>query len=261
MTDSGGLWRPDWHLPAGVHAFVTTRLGGYSEGPWQHFNLGQLVGDAPTAVLANRRLLGEQLAARTGLATAPPVQWVRQVHGTAVLHAALPVQQVLPEADAIYAASSGLAIGVLTADCLPVVFCTRNGNELAVAHAGWRGLLDGVLEATVRCFHAAPEQLRVWLGPAIGPCHFEVGDEVRLAFIERADSATCAATAAAFAAAQVPGKWWADLYALARIRLHNAGIGDISGEPLCTSCNTDRFYSYRQQSVTGRFATLILRSG
>lgn len=260
MTDTPVLWQPDWELPTGVHAFVSTRLGGYSQGPWQHFNLGQHVGDAATAVAANRMLLQKQMSVETGLAAVPALQWVRQVHGIAVLRAALPIQEPAPQADAIHTGNVGLAIGVLTADCLPVLFCAEDGLEVAVAHAGWRGLLNGVLEATVRSFTTAPEHVRAWLGPAIGPCHFDVGDEVRFAFMARANAADAAVTAAAFVPGAQPGKWFADLYALARIRLRSTGIGDIAGEALCTSCNLGRFYSYRQQPVTGRFATLILRA-
>jgi YfiH family protein len=252
------FYRPDWKLPRGVHAFVTTRAGGQSGGAWSSFNLALHCDDAPAAVTANRALLLARLRAETGLPV-PAVQWIRQVHGTRVFHAgtaALPA----PEADAVYARDSALALGVLTADCLPVLFCSDDGYEIGVAHAGWRGLLNGVLEATVGSFHAAPATISAWFGPAIGPCHFEVGSEVRSAFLARSAKAERAATEAAFAACAQPGKWLADLYALARIRLESAGLQHIQGESVCTVCHHERFYSYRKQAVTGRFATLILKA-
>lgn len=252
------LYRPDWPLPRGVHAFVTTRQGGQSSGGWSSFNLAQHAGDAPAAVNANRDLLLQALRAESGF-DVPAVQWVSQVHGTRVFHAGSAVLPA-PEADAVYARNSALALGVLTADCLPVLLCSTDGDEIAVAHAGWRGLLGGVLEAAVASFNAKPAAISAWLGPAIGPCHFEVGDEVRAAFLAQADQAARAATAAAFTAGLQPGKWLADLYALARIRLLGSGLERISGQVLCTVCNNERFYSYRKQPVTGRFATLILRA-
>jgi YfiH family protein len=252
------LFRPDWQLPRGVHAFVTTRAGGHSSGGWSSFNLAQHAGDAPAAVDANRKLLLQTLRAETSMNVAG-LQWLRQVHGTRVFHAgdaALPA----PEADAVYAQGTPLAIGVLTADCLPVLFCSSDGREIAVAHAGWRGLLGGVLEATLDSFHAQPAAISAWLGPAIGPCHFEVGAEVRAAFLARAAQNERADTEAAFMAAAQPGKWLANLHSLARIRLRARGLTSIQGQPLCTVCHDERFYSYRKQPVTGRFATLIVQA-
>lgn len=252
------LFRPDWMLPRGIHAFVTTRAGGHSSGAWNSFNLALHAGDDASAVQKNRTLLLERLRAESGAAV-PAVQWLSQVHGTRVFHAgsqALPA----PQADAVYACDSPLALGVLTADCLPVLFAARNGHEVAVAHAGWRGLLNGVLEATLGSFHAAPDTISAWLGPAIGPCHFEVGDEVRAAFLQRSSESERTTTDAAFVAGAQAGKWLADLYSLARIRLRASGLTDIHGSPLCTVCHEDQFYSYRKRPVTGRFATLILRA-
>ncbi len=256
MSDS--LYQPDWPLPAGVRAFVTTRLGGSSTGVWNSFNLALHAGDAPAVVTSNRALLLERMSEEVGISI-PAVQWVRQVHGTRVFHTgnvALPA----PEADALYAAGSSLALGVLTADCLPVLFCSTDGHEIAVAHAGWRGLLGGLLEAALGSFHAAPAAITAWLGPAIGPCHFEVGEEVRAAFLARSGFAERAATEAAFVGTSQPGKWLADLYQLARIRLSASGLTSIHGDALCTVCNHERFYSYRKQAVTGRFATLIVQT-
>lgn len=266
MTES--LYCPDWPLPAGVHAFVTTRFGGHSTDAWASFNLAQHAGDRTGDVEQNRRLLLDLLRSETGVDVSG-VQWVQQVHGTRVFHAGRKAFVPTPEADALYGNDSRLALGILTADCLPVLFCSADGREIAVAHAGWRGLLNGVLEAALSAFHAPPSTVSAWLGPAIGPCHFEVGDEVRAAFLARAaptqrattDATDAAnATEAAFLPGAKPGKWLADLYALARIRLAAHGIGSVHGRALCTVCHHERFYSYRKQPVTGRFATLILRA-
>lgn len=259
MSDADCLYQPDWTLPAGVHAFVTTRFGGHSTGSWSSFNLAQHAGDVPSAVAANRHLLLYRLHKETGIAV-PAIQWVQQVHGTRVFHAGDVALAPAPEADALYASDSPLALGVLTADCLPVLFSSADGREIAVAHAGWRGLLAGVLEATLGSFHAPAANVSVWLGPAIGPCHFEVGSEVRAAFLARAGAAGHAATEAAFVSTATSGKWLADLYQLARIRLRACGIEQISGATICTVCHHERLYSYRKQPITGRFATLIVKT-
>jgi YfiH family protein len=253
------LHRPDWQLPAGVHGFVTTRIGGASTGPWTAFNLARHVGDDDHAVSANRAALLGLLRGAVG-AELRGIQWLRQVHGTRVHHAGSAGPGVVPEADALYTEESGIVLGVLTSDCLPVLFSSRDGTEIAVAHAGWRGLLGGVLEATLASFHSLPEHVDAWLGPAIGPCHFEVGEDVRSGFIAQAGPGANA-TAAAFTAGAKPGKWLADLYTLARIRLADRGIGAVYGGVDCTVCHPDRYYSYRKQPQTGRFATLIVRAG
>jgi polyphenol oxidase len=257
VTDAP-LLRPDWQLPAGVHAFVTTRSGGASQGGWSEFNLARHVGDADGVVNANRAQLLRLLQHDAGPAVRG-IQWVRQVHGTRVFHAGVNIVDVAPEADALYSNTPGMALAVLTADCLPVLFSSRDGNEIAVAHAGWRGLLGGVLEAVLASFHMSPQNIAAWLGPAIGPCHFEVGDEVRAAFMARAGNGLT--TAAAFAPGPKPGKWLADLYALARIRLAAQGVLAVGGFADCTVCHADRYYSYRRQPQTGRFATLIVKTG
>jgi YfiH family protein len=242
-----------------VHAFVTTRFGGHSSGAWSSFNLARHAGDVATDVEHNRQLLLDLLRTEAHV-DVPAVQWVQQVHGTRVFHAGRAALVPAPEADALYASDTELALAVMTADCLPVLFCSADGREIAVAHAGWRGLSNGVLEATLASFRAPVADIRAWLGPAIGPCHFEVGADVRAAFLGRADVAQRTAIDAAFRPASVPGKWFANLYQLARIRLDVRGIGSIDGEPLCTVCHHERFYSYRKQPVTGRFATLILKT-
>lgn len=251
---------PDWHLPAGVAAFVSTRSGGYSDGAWESFNLGLHVQDDPVNVQKNRALLQQQLLQNTGLSDIS-LQWLQQVHSNSVFklqHAT--VTPTPPQADAIYTKQTGVACAVLTADCLPVLFCSDDGAEIAVAHAGWRGLLAGVLENTLAAFSCKPEQIRAWLGPAIGPCHFEVGAEVKSAFMEQAMPESIQDTSAAFKEAAVSGKYLADLYELARIRMTAAGVVNISGKVNCTVCDTASWYSYRHNAATGRFATLIVKT-
>ncbi len=258
MTDLA-LYQPSINLPRGVRAFVTTRRGGYSQGPWQTFNLGGHVQDDPAAVAANRTLLNEQLAGATESASLK-LQWISQVHGTTVHRALEHPADPTPQADAIYTTQRDIVCGILTADCLPVLLYSHDGNEIAVAHAGWRGLQKGILENTIACFKVPAAEISAWLGPAIGPCHFEVGNEVREAFLAVAAAETKDATEAAFAASEREGKWLADLYQLARIRLRAAGLTQIDGEPACTFCNNTTWYSYRHNPVTGRFATLIVKT-
>lgn len=244
----GGLLRPDWEVPAGVRALVTTREGGVSCAPYASFNLGDHVGDAPEAVAANRARLRQQLPAE-------PL-WLSQVHGVAVADAEAASAGAPPVADAAVARGAGRVCVVLTADCLPVLFCDDAGVVVAAAHAGWRGLAAGVLEATVARMGVAPGTIRAWLGPAIGPAAFEVGDEVRAAFVRDDPGA-----AAAFARGRHAGKWRADLFTLARRRLNHAGVLQIDGGGVCTVSDAGRFYSYRRDGVTGRFASLIWLEG
>lgn len=253
------LYEPAICLPKGIKVFVTTRYGGCSQGHWQSFNLAGHVQDDPAAVAQNRVLLRDQLMRATGSASLD-LQWLNQVHGTKVHHALAHITEPLPQADALYTTAVNLVCGVLTADCLPVVFGSTDREEIAVAHAGWRGLQKGVLENTLACFKAPAAQIIAWLGPAIGPCHFEVGSEVREAFLAAAVAGTALATEAAFSASAHEGKWFADLYQLARIRLLTAGLIQISGEPACTVCNNTTWYSYRDSPVTGRFATLVVKT-
>lgn len=243
---SAGVFVPDAGFASGVHALVTTRdFPGISAPPFATGNLGDRCGDDPVAVAANRAKLADQLPA------AP--RWLRQVHGVAV-HVARPEDAVgePPQADAAYTRYSGIVLAVLTADCLPLLVADATGTELAAIHAGWRGLAAGVIEATLRRFEAAPETLRVWLGPAIGPAAYEVGDDVRAAFLAVDECAELA-----FAATR-PGHWLCDLYTLARQRLARAGVRDVAGGGFDT-LNDARFYSHRRERTTGRFATLIWR--
>lgn len=244
--------RPDWPAPAHVHALVTTRLGGYSGAPWDSLNLGDHVEDDAAAVQANRDLL-EQSLQRIAPASAP--LWLKQVHGLRVV--APPPEPTqrrvwIPEADAATTTLPGVPVTVMTADCLPVFFCDRAGTRVAVAHAGWRGLCDGVLEATVAEF-VQPSEVLAWMGPCIGPEAFEVGSEVRAEFIARD-----AAAADAFRpVAGKPGHWLGDLYLLARQRLAAVGVTAVSGGGRCTHSERDTFFSFRRDGRTGRMASVI----
>jgi YfiH family protein len=234
---------PHWPAPDRVRAVTTTRSGGVSLPPYDSLNLAEHVGDASAAVHENRRRLRQQLEL-----PAEPV-WLNQVHGTRVVDAAGCPQH--PTADASFSQRSGAVCAVMTADCLPVLFCDRGGSAVAAAHAGWRGLAAGVLEATVAALAIEPEQLLVWLGPAIGPAAFEVGAEVRERFVARQASAVSAFVARA------NGQWLADIYQLARIRLQAAGVNAIYGGGWCTYSDREQFYSFRRDRTTGRTASLI----
>lgn len=232
---------PDWPAPANVGALQTLRRGGCSGVPWDSFNLGDHVGDEPQSVLANRQQL-------TRVVPAEPA-WLRQVHGNLAVNAAECIKNA--EADAVFARASGLLCAVMTADCLPVLFCDRAGSVVAAAHAGWRGLLAGVLENTLLAMQTPPDQVIAWLGPAIGPDNFEVGDDVYQAFVGQ-DSRS-----AQFFLRRSAGKWLADLYGLARFRLGLVGVSAIFGGGFCTFADHERFFSFRRDGVTGRMASLI----
>ncbi|HEX5363908.1 MAG TPA: peptidoglycan editing factor PgeF [Gallionella sp.] len=232
---------PDWAVPANIRALQTTRSGGTSKAPWASFNLGNHVGDGAAAVAANRALLVSRLPAE-------PL-WLTQVHGIVAVDA--DQRPKIREADAAFARQPGSVCVVMTADCLPVLLCDRQGTIVAAAHAGWRGLAAGVLESTVAAMKVDPGELLVWLGPAIGPRCFEVGNEVRDAFI--ADNS---AAGLAFEPHEA-GKWLCDIYLLARQRLQRMGIMAISGGGECTVTEADRYFSYRRDGVTGRMASLI----
>lgn len=234
--------RPDWPAPARVHALSTTRSGGVGVAPYDSLNLGLHVGDDPAAVEANRARLRRILPAEPC--------WLNQVHGTAVVDVASVVG--VPDADGAVSRAGGAVCAVMTADCLPLLLCDRAGTVVGAAHAGWRGLLGGVIEATVAAMRVVPSEILVWLGPAIGPQAFEVGDEVRAAFVAADKRAE-----AAFLPAGRPGKWLADLYLLARQRLSSLGVAGIYGGSQCTFSEPDRFFSYRRNGVTGRMASLV----
>lgn len=236
---------PDWPAPANVRALQTLRTGGVSEAPWDALNLGDHVGDDCACVQANRALLRDVLPGE-------PL-WLKQVHGNVAVDANSAHQLINqpPEADAAFTRSPEQVCVVMTADCLPVLFCDRAGTVVAAAHAGWRGLLAGILEESILRMAIPPSDLLVWLGPAIGPSCFEVGADVQAAFV-----AEDARAATAFRS-HAPGKFLADIYALARFRLQRADITSVNGGGLCTVTEADRFFSYRRDGVTGRMASLI----
>lgn len=240
-----GFLVPDWPAPAQVRAAVTTRaIAGASAGPFASFNLGARCGDQQQAVAANR----ESLARKLALPGAP--RWMQQVHGISVLDVDVDVAEDEPKADAAVSHRAGVVLAVLSADCLPVLFCADDGSAIGVAHAGWRGLAAGVLEAAVFALGAAPERLLVWIGPGIGAASYEVGEEVRAAFVEHDG-------AAGFAFVPTrPGHWHCDLAALSRRRLLACGVERVSGGNFDTF-RDPRFYSFRRDRETGRFASLV----
>jgi len=243
------LLQPHWPAPANVRAACTKRDGGVSVGPYASLNLAAHVGDNPRAVAANRRTLVAALHL--------PVEplWLTQVHGNGVVDADVMRSHEnakrAPTGDAAVTREPGRVLTVMVADCLPVLFCRRDGTAVAVAHAGWRGLAAGVLEAAVAALGGPASEALAWLGPAIGPDHFEVGDEVRAAF-----GGSDSPAAAAFTR-NARGRWLCDLYLLARQRLESAGLRSIHGQVLSTYGQPESYFSFRRDAVTGRMAALI----
>jgi YfiH family protein len=236
---------PDWPAPAGVQSLQTTRQGGVSLPPWDSFNLGDHVGDSPLSVAQNRARLASRLPAEPC--------WLEQAHGARVMN--LDGGHDGHPADAVVSRIPGRVCAILTADCLPVLFCDRDGSVVAAAHAGWRGLLAGVLENTLTAMQKSPEQIFAWLGPAISGAAFEVGGEVRAAFLEKDRGATTCFRVV------TPDKYLADLYALARRRLQGCGVRAIFGGEWCTHADPVRFFSYRRDGQTGRMASLVWLDG
>lgn len=237
------LLQPDWPAPTTIRSAMTTRLGGVSQGPWESLNLGVAAGDDPLHVAENRRRLSINL----NLPAEPA--WLRQVHGVKAVDASTVEGPI--EADASYATAPGAICVVQAADCLPVLFCNDAGTVVAAAHAGWRGLAAGVLEATLDALPVPAATLMAWLGPAIGPTAFEVGIDVRDAFIGvDPTSSECFVQ-------QPSGKYLADLYALARRRLARHGISRIHGGTRCTVSEPQHFFSHRRDGRCGRMAALI----
>jgi YfiH family protein len=233
---------PEWPAPPGVRAASLLRTGGFSQGSYAGLNLGDHVGDAADVVQRNRQRVREALALPS-----EPV-WLRQVHGSRVVDAEGAAGL---EADGAYTGGVGPVCAVMTADCLPVLLCSVDGQCVAAVHGGWRSLASGILETAVTAMGS--RRLIAWLGPAIGPEAFEVGNEVRDTFL-----AGDAALANAFRAVG-DGKWLADIYAIARRQLHTVGVDDCYGGGHCTYGDPDRFFSYRRDGITGRMATLIWR--
>lgn len=275
--------KPGWQVTDRVKAFVTTRQGGASQPPYDSLNLAMHVGDDPELVKSNRELLVKKLK----LPNEP--NWLEQVHGTEVFNAGQKIDRLADNcADAAFSNNAGEVCVVLTADCLPVFLASEDGSEVAVAHAGWKGLLAGVIENTVKEFKSRPDKIHAWLGPAIGPEAFDVGDEVRQAFFEEAalkDNGKFQAETESIKASFLPGlpgvasdashsssslhalssprmrgsrgKWFANIYKLAQIRLNRVGVSRITGGAFCTYRQPEIFYSYRRDGKTGRMASLI----
>jgi len=232
---------PDWPAPARVKACVTTRSGGRSQGAFASMNLGANIGDEAEAVRTNREQLADVLGCRPA--------FLQQVHGTQIVPANPDKCQ---EADGSWTQSAHIACTVLTADCLPVLFCDKSAIRVAAVHAGWRGLAGGILEQAVKTLAVPGQELLAWLGPCIGASAFEVGEEVRAAFVAKQPEA-----ARAFTLGKSQGKYLADLYALARLRLAACGVTAVYGGGFCTFSESARFYSYRRENPTGRMASLI----
>lgn len=239
---------PDWPVPVNVGSAFTTRSGGVSYAPYNSNNLGLHVDDDPAAVKTNRQTLMSDL----DLGQSP--LWLDQCHGTDVIY--IPDALHCPRADASYTDQVGQASVVLTADCLPVLFCNRQGTQVAAAHAGWRGLCNGILRKAVARFELA-EDVIACLGPAIGPQAFEVGAEVLQAFVEHSQGAAQTVQIEQAFKPLGSGKYLADLYALARADLTSCGVTQIYGGDYCTFSDSERFYSYRREARTGRQASLI----
>jgi YfiH family protein len=263
LTEADCL-RPAWDVSPRVRALVTTRSGGVSLPPYGRWidgreaagglNLGMHTGDDPAHVAENRA----RLASLAGVRAA----WLEQIHGDSIVHAQDVPLDPPARADASVTTAPGVACVVMVADCLPVLLCDADGRAVGAAHAGWRGLVAGIVEKTARrvadLAQCAPAMLHAYLGPAIGPRAFEVGDEVRDAFLAAAAPAEQEAVECAFIArADAPGKHWADLYALARLRLARLGVTSITGGDHCTVTDRAHFFSYRRDGVTGRMAALI----
>jgi YfiH family protein len=258
---------PAWPAPANVKALQTTRLGGFSSAPYDSLNLGSHVGDVPLAVERNRMLLNTLLPSE-------PI-WLEQAHGTVVANADR--ADCLPQADACIARHRAAVCVVMTADCLPILLCDQQGSVVGAAHAGWKGLAAGVIEATVQAMNVAPQNLMAWLGPAISQQAFEVGAEVRALFVDADPQAAAAFTPSPHPSptrgegddsslpsrervpdrAREGAKYLADLYALTRLRLNALGITQIYGGDHCTYREREQFFSYRRDGKTGRMGTFI----
>jgi YfiH family protein len=244
--------RPNWPAPANIHALVTTRLGGVSAVPFANFNVGDHVDDDAHAVACNRELLERGLQT---IAPASAPQWLKQVHGVDMITPPTDAAERrlwVPEADAATTTQASVPLVIMTADCLPILMTDRAGQRIAAAHAGWRGLCDGIIEKTAAQFTDS-SQVLAWLGPAIGPRAFEVGPEVRAAFMAQDANAELAFQCQGARA----GYWMADIYQLARQRLQRAGISAIYGGEHCTWHESAQFFSYRRDGRTGRMASVI----
>lgn len=233
---------PNWSAPKHVKAFSSTRVGGFSSGPYKGLNLGAHVGDDLSIVEKNR----DGLVQQANMPTAPI--WLNQTHSTVVTQVSTPTQRVL-DADGVFTSSSYVVCSAMTADCLPVLLTNVQGTQVAAVHAGWRGLANGIVENALELFSG---DVMAWLGPAIGPQEFEVGEDVLQAFVDFDSQAH-----QAFTPRNIEGKWLADMSKLATQRLNKAGVTQVFDSGLCTFQNREDFYSYRRDGVTGRQATFI----
>jgi len=231
----------DWPAPDFIKAGTTLRQGGVSGSPYASFNLATHVGDEPAMVEKNRAMLNLELP------TAP--QWLEQTHSTQAI--LLPSKEIVPKADAAYTSKQDIVCAVMTADCLPLLITDKQGSCVAAVHAGWRGLCDGIIEATIKKLTTEPESLLVWLGPAIGADVYEVGEEVYDAFTKEDNNAKQAFTSSS------EKHWLFDIYRLAKQRLNNIGVKQIYGGDRCSLSEEEQFFSYRRDDVTGRMASLI----
>lgn len=234
---------PHWHVPKFIQAATTTRNGGFSLPPFTSFNLADHVEDNHDHVLKNRALLRETLQ----LPSEP--LWLNQQHTSLVVDATNPTTL---NADGAYTNQKNVVCAIMTADCLPLLLCDKNGDEIAALHVGWRGLLNGIIENGIKQFQSAKQDIIAWLGPAISHDHFEIEDDVRKSFIHYNTE-----LGAAFTKKNDRPKWLMDIYQAARIQLQQQGIFKIYGGEYCTVKQNDLFYSYRQEGMTGRMATLI----
>ena len=244
------LLRPNWPAPDNIFATVTTRGGGCSTGAYASLNMAMHVGDEEIRVQRNREIVAAELDLKADF------QWLRQVHGnkSAIVHAA----GAELEADGLYTRAPGIVLCVLTADCLPIFACSRTGDEAGLIHAGWRGMSAGIIENTLAAMRTSPADLLIWLGPAILACHYEVGEDVRKAFLDiAATPAQRESLARAFQPADAAGKFHADLARIAEIKLQAIGVASISGGTLCAHCDAQRFFSHRRDRVCGRMANMI----
>lgn len=238
--------KPDWPAPAAVKAFTTTRYGGFSQGCFTSFNLAEDLGDNPQDVAANRKLLQQELQ----LPSEP--LWLKQVHSNTIFipEQIRPISK--PIADGTFTSHPNTVCIVTTADCLPILLCDSHGTEIASVHGGWRGLAAGIIEQALQQFSSPANNLLAWLGPAIGPGAYEVGAEVRAAFIKNFPDAH-----QAFLPSPNEDRFYADLYLLAKQRLLQQGVKKIYGGNFCTYTENDRFFSYRRDRETGRMASVI----
>ena len=234
---------PPWPAPPNVKAYSTTRIGGVSQGPYSSLNLAHHVDDNPDHVKENREIIKNTIP----LPDQP--HWLTQIHSNRVLLADN-VQKYAP-GDGTYTHTPNVVCAVLAADCLPILICNHHGTAVAALHGGWRGLADGIIENGIRAMGIPEHQLMAWLGPAIGPKYFEVGPEVKDRFVAMDPNTTKAFTATN------SGKYLANIYLIAQVRLNHFGIREIYGGNYCTYSEQERFYSYRRDGATGRMASMI----